>query len=425
MLYVDDTHFERAYFEQCFELFERHPLLGDCKNKRIAVCLSDSAFWIALCLYAKARGGSLFPLAVDTPHDAARRRAERSGCSHLIFGADASALDRIETLPEAAHSGSETREPALIQTSSGTTGEPKYIERSWSSIDVEIESYVRHFAAADRMTPIVACPVNHSYGLISGVLVALARGLEPVIVRNLNPKYILRRLSEAESSLLYSSPTLIATLTLLATEENPLFAVMTSGTLMQKSWFEGVRKKVRHLHQQYGCSEAGCVTLGQDITAANDLGTPLPHVELVTGASAASPQEILVKLLGGKTIEPRDLGYLDGGRLHFVSRLDDMINVSGLNVYPSEVEEVVLELPGITDAVVYKRNHGFGSDQVCLHFVSEATVPHRQIREWCAARLASHQVPLSITQVDSIPKLPNGKVSRKALSDASARPEAS
>jgi 3,4-dihydroxybenzoate---[aryl-carrier protein] ligase len=50
-------------------------------------------------------------------------------------------------------------------------------------------------------------------GLISGVLVALKRGTQPVIISNLNPKYILRRLYDTPSALLYASPTLIATLT--------------------------------------------------------------------------------------------------------------------------------------------------------------------------------------------------------------------
>jgi fatty-acyl-CoA synthase len=197
---------------------------------------------------------------------------------------------------------------------------------------------------------------------------------------------------------------------------------MTSGTLLQKSTFENIRKKVQHLHQQYGCSEAGCVTLGRDIGAANELGTPLPHVELIAGTSAAEPREIVVKV-AGKTIETRDLGYVERNALHFVARLDDMINVSGLNVYPSEVEEVVLEMPGVTDAVVFKRSHGFGNDQVCLDFVSERSLARREIREWCAKKLAGYQMPMSITQVASIPKLPNGKVSRKAIAEAAARRE--
>ena len=420
MLYVDDNYFDQQYIERCFALFDQHPVIGQCRGKCLTVCLSDIAFWIALCLYVKQNAGSVFPLSVDTPLEAARCRAERSGSDYLLFGADGeAALGSIEVL-DTTQPGTGARVPALIQMSSGTTGEPKYITRSWASIDTEIESYVRHFSVANDMTPIVACPVNHSYGLICGVLVALKRGVTPVIIKNLNPKYILRKLNESVSPLLYSSPTLVTAITMLAKEDKPIFAVMTSGTQMQQAWFEGVRKKVRHLHQQYGCSEAGCITLGQDITVANQLGTPLPHVELIAGSSATEPKEVLVKLPGGHMIETRDLGYLQSGNLYFVSRLDDMINVAGLNVYPSEVEEVVLQMPEVTDAVVFKRAQGLGNDQVCLHFVAAFTLPHQQIREWCAERLARHQVPMNIVQVETIAKLPNGKVSRKALAETSA-----
>jgi acyl-CoA synthetase (AMP-forming)/AMP-acid ligase II len=248
----------------------------------------------------------------------------------------------------------------------------------------------------------------------------LKRGVQPVVVTNPNPKHILRKLLEATSPLLYSSPPLIAAVTMLAREDAPIFAVMTSGTLLKQATFDTIRKKVRHLHQQYGCSEAGCVTLGQDIGAANEVGTPLPHLELMAGMSAADPQEIVLKL-DAKVVETRDLGYFEAGKLYYLSRIDDMINVSGLNVYPSEVEEVVLQMPEVVDAVVFKSGHDFGSDQVCLQFVAERAIEHGQIREWCAKKLASYQVPMRIAQVETIPKLPNGKISRKTLAEDSAR----
>lgn len=418
MLYVDDTRFDREHFDRWFERFARHEVLSACANKRIAVCTGEPAFWIALCLFIKQRGGSVFPLPADSPRDAAHRRAQQSGCAYLLFGATGeAALDS----PELVMTEVEPRaKGVLVQMSSGTTGEPKFVERSWASIDEEVEAYVRHFDPEHRLTPVVACPVTHSYGLICGVLVPLRRGRQPVVVNNLNPKFILRKLGEIERPILYSSPTLIATITMLMRPGQTIHAIMTSGTLMQDAWFDKVKARVEHLHQQYGCSEAGCVALGEDISRANELGTPLPHIRLTTGTSAEAPAEIVIELPGGKIVHTQDLGYSDGGKLHFVSRLDDMINVAGLNVYPAEVEAVVLEFPGITDAVVYKRSHGFGSDQVCLAFTSQEPVTDHEIRAWCSARLARHQVPMRVDRLAQIPKLPNGKVRRKTLAETLA-----
>lgn len=417
MIHVDDEEHNQEYFNILFARFAAHPMLSQCAGRRLAVCLKDTALWIGLCLFIKENGGTVFPLPVDTPLEAARRRAERSGCEVLIVSHDDVVLEAVEIKPTVAFPDTP---PGLIQTSSGTTGEPKFIERSWASIDAEIESYVRHFPEANAWTPIVACPVTHSYGLICGVLVALRRGMQPVIIRNLNPKFILRKLRDFPTSILYSSPAMIATLAMFVKEDAPLWAVMTSGTVLQKATFEALGKKVRHLYQQYGCSEAGCLSLGTALQAANDQGLPLPHNTITAGANAGEPADILVTLPDGRRVETRDLGYFEDGRLHFVSRIDEMINVAGFNVYPSEVEEVILTMPGIRDAVIFKKTRGFGGDQVCLQFVSDEEISADAVRDFCAGKLAAHQTPMNIARVETIPRLPNGKISRKALALESA-----
>lgn len=418
MINVNDAHFEQAYFERWYSRFDAHPQLGRGSGERIAVCTSDTAFWLALCLYAKEHGLTVFPLPADTPLTAARRRADRGKCTSLLFGdSGETALERLESLGR-DDAPAEARLPGLIQTSSGTTGEPKFIERSWVSIDHEISAYLEHFSQVHDSDPIIACPVTHSYGLISGVLASLARAKAPLVVANLNPKYLLRKAMSARNPLLYSSPTLVTTMTILAPTDCRNLSVVTSGSTLHKAWFNGIKSKVLHLHQQYGCSEAGCVSVGKDISAPNDLGEPLPHVRVKSGTAVTEPSEILVSLVDGKVIETRDLGYIHEERLHFVSRIDEMINVSGLNVYPAEVEEVVLQMPEIEDAVAFAGERALGHHQVCLRFTAKQTIAAERIRDWCSERLAHHQVPMIIQQVSTIPRLPNGKISRRTLSQS-------
>lgn len=413
MIYLNDEHFDKNYFEQCYQEFKHHDVLGNCQGKRITACISDAAVWIALCIYARDQGISVFPLPAGTPEEALRRRAKLSA-SHYQVMADSMGdlLEKIEKISD----HEDDSEPVLVQMSSGTTGEPKCIDRSWTSIDIELQNYIENFDDLSQMTAVVACPVNHSYGLICGILASIKRGSEPVIITNFNPKYIINKVRETVSPILYSSPALITTITMMVKAEQPIHAIMTSGTLMQATWLEQAEKKCEKLYQQYGCSEVGCIALGGDIKSIHDQGFPLPHLKVASGSSPDQLSEIVVTTENNTIISTRDLGFLDSNnRLHFISRIDEMINVSGLNVYPAEVEKVVMDMPGIRDAVVFKKKHMFGNDQVCLQFIAEQDVADEKIRAWCSQYLNKYQVPIQITQVKNIERLPNGKVSRKAL----------
>lgn len=418
MFYVDDHLLDRSYLERVYSLLDAHPVIGRASALRVAVRVSDAAFWLGLCLYMKERGKSVFPLPADAPREAARRRAQRAGCEYLFFGVREDALETPELIRVPDASPPWASRPSLIQMSSGTTGAPKVVDRSWSDIDVEVEHYARDFTAASTTTPIVAAPVTHSYGLISGVMAAIARGAAPRVVSNLNPKYVLRKIAETPAPLVYSSPSLIRTLCMLAASGQSSFSIVTSGTTLPRASFESILTKVERLHQQYGCSEAGCITVAEDIRDASDLGVPLSHLRVETGTGARAPGPVVVELPDGSTIETGDLGYFERGRLRFLARVDDMINVAGLKVYPTEVEEVVLEMPEVSEAVVFGRSRGLGHQEVALQFVSDREVSSDVIRAFCAARLMSFQVPMSITRVETIAKLPNGKISRKALADA-------
>jgi acyl-coenzyme A synthetase/AMP-(fatty) acid ligase len=269
------------------------------------------------------------------------------------------------------------------------------------------------------MTPVVACPATHSYGLICGILVALKRGQTPVIVNTANPKYLLKVLRETKRPLLYSSPAILHTLARLLPEGERIHATMTSGTLLPDAWFSLIRAKSHHMFQQYGCSESGCIAINPDVTATGEMGFVLPHLIAETGAGADDAGEIVVKNADGITIHTRDLGYSrSDGMLVFISRMDDMINVSGLNVYPKDVEDAVMVMPAITDAVAFRKSDRYAGERVALLFSAAETVAPQAVREWCARHLANHQLPMEILQIDTIPRQANGKISRR---DVAAR----
>ncbi|KQT89900.1 IucA/IucC family protein [Methylobacterium sp. Leaf469] len=410
MIEIDGRRIGADEMEAAIRRVEARAGLTGGDGERVAARFGDTPTCLAFILAARRRGATLLPIHPALPDAGARRLAERAGC-HRLF------LDNLDGEVLAGAPPPVPGEGQLLQMSSGTTGEPKCIARAWSAVEREIESYVAAFPEPDGMTPVVACPITHSYGLICGLLVGLRRGRVPVILDTTNPKYLLRRLREIERPLLYTAPALLHTLSRLLPEGERIHAAMTSGTLLPGPWFGAIRARVEHLFQQYGCSETGCIAVNPDLRRADVIGRPLPHHRVRAGEDADHPAEIVVEGEGG-AVRTADLGYLGpDGMLVFVSRLDDTINVSGLNVYPGEVEDVVMAMPGVTDAVAFARPDPFAGERVTLLFSAEAPVPPRDLQDWCRRWLAGHQVPGQAVQVSAIPRQANGKISRREVAE--------
>ncbi|MGD6993765.1 AMP-binding protein [Sutcliffiella horikoshii] len=409
MFFINDQFYSKGDLHQQFERFDQMNVLRDCRKKRIAVCTNNVFDALALTLYIKDNGGSVVPIHAATPRDAAIRVAHKSSSHILLFENFNSPIlminDRVE------------KQGVLVQMSSGTTGEPKCLERSWEDIQEEIDSYNKSLPVDKGTVPIIACPISHSYGLISGVLTALDRETNPIILHNLNPKYVLKKLMETPNHLLYASPAFIDTLTKLSPQDFSFHNVMTSGMLMSAKCLEDLKSKTNRVLQQYGCSEAGCIAINPDVQEPHEMGFPLGHFTLKAGQDKNDPKEVIVHGKR-KVIHTNDIGYInDSGSLCLLGRRDDMINVAGLNVYPHEVEEVLLKAPHIQEVVAYKKPDAFAGERVCVQFVASSFMEEARLRDWCVKQLAPHQVPVEYIQVEKIPTLPNGKISRKLVGE--------
>lgn len=406
MLFINEDHYTRAEVAQAFKRYEQIRFLQDAEQWRVAVCLTDAFEWLTLFLYIREKGGSVVPIHAASPKEAALRTAKASKSNVLFYGT----LEKPIVLHE-----EKQQEGTLVQLTSGTTGEPKCILRTWASIEEELDSYNQALAMNADIPPVVACPITHSYGLLCGVMASIKRGAEPIIVTHSNPKYVLKLLRKYPVHLFYAAPALLYGLIQLSEEAKPFDLVMTSGTLLPGIWLERLLQKSGRVLQQYGCSEAGCISVHPAVQNPDEMGTPLSHISIKAGTEE-KPDEIIV-YKKDQIIHTKDVGYITAkGNLHFLARLDDTINVAGLNVYPHEVENVLLEIPGVEEAVVYKRTDSFSGERVCAKYVSAAGVDEQDIRNWCRSRLAPHQIPIEIIAASSIPALSNGKINRKQLS---------
>jgi long-chain acyl-CoA synthetase len=114
-----------------------------------------------------------------------------------------------------------------------------------------------------------------------------------------------------------------------------------------------------------------------------------------------------------------DIGVADErGYFKIVDRKKDMILVSGFNVYPNEVEDVVTQMPGVRECAAIGVNDAKAGEAVKLCIVrSDPAVTEAQVRAYCEANLTGYKRPKIVEFRDDLPKTPVGKILRRELRD--------
>ncbi len=197
----------------------------------------------------------------------------------------------------------------------------------------------------------------------------------------------------------------------------------------------------------YGATEAGSVCCAYDYTEfsgmQNCVGRCTPHSKITIvdeqrrefvatkerpGFLAVSGDTLMdgylndpvrtAKVMSDNTLYTRDLGYVnDAGFVFVIGRLGDIINCGGLKIAPAEVENVVMQYPGIEDCACFGISDRITGMAVKLNIVATDSdhFDFRGFRCFLQAHLAHHEIPSRIECVSHIPKTPNGKIDRKRL----------
>ncbi|HEY9263454.1 MAG TPA: hypothetical protein VIQ11_02475, partial [Mycobacterium sp.] len=115
-----------------------------------------------------------------------------------------------------------------------------------------------------------------------------------------------------------------------------------------------------------------------------------------------------------------DMGYVDeNGYIYLVDRRHDLIISGGLNVYPTEVENAVMDVEGVREVAVVGAPHEKWGQRVTAVVAGTATA--EQITEHCRSVLAAYKIPREILIVDELPKSSTGKILRRLAVDMVAQ----
>lgn len=352
---------------------------------------------------------------------------------------------------------------ALILHSGGTTGVPKNIVLSNGNINAIMEQAKIVFPQVGTDDSFLSIlPLFHCFGLVVCVHAPLCLGASCILIPQFDAKRFDKLITKYRPSVLAGVPTLFEALITNTHMENVDLSyvkyVVSGGDSLNNVKNDKVNKFLKEHHceatimQGYGMTESsGPATIGGcGSNKPGSIGIPLPSnlvkiVEPTTGIEVAlgevgeicltgpnvmkgylndpkATAEILKEHEDGKKwIHTGDLGYLDDdGVLFYVQRLKRMLIVSGYNVYPAHVEEVIMEHPDVETCGVIGIPHPY-KVQVPKAFivlkegVEDTFQVKKSIKDHCKKKLASYMIPKEFEYRKSLPKTMIGKVNYREL----------
>jgi long-chain acyl-CoA synthetase len=339
---------------------------------------------------------------------------------------------------------------AVLAFTSGTAGAPRAAMLSHGNLLGNIDQGATAQAGIGPGDVVYGVlPLFHIFGLNVVLGLAMARGACVVLVQRFDPSTALDTIRDRKVTVLPGAPPLWLAFAHFDDAPADSFAsVRLALTGAAKMPEEAIRK----LHDRFGLqlSEGyGLTEAGPTVTSS--AGSPLKpgsvgkvlggmQVRLVDESGddvlAGDAGEIWVKgpnVFQGYWNDPEATarvltadGWLrtgdiatvdDDGALYLVDRAKDLIIVSGFNVYPAEVEEVIAEHPGVAEVGVIGVPHPHSGEAVKAFVVAEpdADLDEEQLIQWCLDHLARYKCPSKVIFVDELPRNLSGKLLRRSL----------
>ncbi len=340
---------------------------------------------------------------------------------------------------------------AALLFTSGTAGVPRAAMLTHGNLAANLHQVQNAPVRCTRPDDVTLCvvPLFHVLGLNSILDLALYAGATIVLIERFDPVSMLEMVADEQASILVGPPTMWAALSRI---ENPPPAAMVSVRLAVSGAAPIPARVVRDCHDRlgidiaegYGLTEASpsvCLSAGTGAPIGS-IGRPVPGIELrLVDADGddvyiGDAGEIIVRgdnIFPGYWQDPEATirvldsdGWLhtgdvavvdDDGYLFIVDRVKDLIIVSGFNVYPAEVERVLVTHPAVAEAAVVGVSHPHTGEAVKAYVVprSGRAIEEDDLIDWCATELARYKCPSKIDEVDELPHGLGGKILRRQL----------
>ncbi len=319
----------------------------------------------------------------------------------------------------------------LVLQTSGTTGNAKEAPHK-PSLFTYLNPFItlmNRLKLLNYNTAYIGTPIYHGYG-IAILLLFITLGKKAVNCKGFDSKKACALILAHQVEVITVVPLMLDKLLKHNVEDlKSLACVASGGAMLQPRLINETRMKLGEvLYNLYGTSEAGLtmVATPQDLTYSTlTIGKKINGVRLKV--LDHKMQEIEAGKIGQfcirnkwSWIETGDLGYQDHQGYYFLcGRNDDMIVSGGENVYPIEIEQVLILHPLVEDlAVVGISDEEFGQRlKAFVLLVENASVTEEELLEWLRSKISRFQLPKTITFVDHIPYTDLGKQNKKQLKE--------
>ena len=348
---------------------------------------------------------------------------------------------------------------AVLQYTGGTTGVSKgavLLHRNVIANVLQSEAWnqpvTKLVPASEQLTTVCALPLYHIFAFTVGMMLSMRTGGKLILIPN--PRDLPAVLKELSKHVIHSFPAVNTLFNGLANHPDfntvdwsHLKVSVGGGTAVQsavaKLWFE---KTGCPICEGYGLSETSPSASCNPVTAkeyTSTIGVPLPSTylklldddghEVAIGQSGEiaikgpqvmagywqRPDETAKVMTADGFFKSGDIGVMDErGFFKIVDRKKDMILVSGFNVFPTELEDVVSQLEGVLECACVGVADAKTGEAVKLVIVKKnPDLSEAQVRAYCKENLTGYKQPKVVEFRTELPKTPVGKILRRELRD--------
>jgi long-chain acyl-CoA synthetase len=346
---------------------------------------------------------------------------------------------------------------AVLQYTGGTTGVSKgavLLHRNLIANILQAEAWyqpaLKKIPAGEQLTTVCALPLYHIFGFNSNMMMGMRLGGCNILIPN--PRDIGATVAELRKHRFHSFPAVNTLFNAIANHPDAdkidwsgLQVSVGGGMAVQsataKRWLE---KTGCPIVEGYGLSEtspSACCNPVDGSAFNGTIGLPMPNTELALldddgqPVPAGQAGEIAIRgpqVMAGYWQRPEetakvmtadgffrsgDIGTMDErGYFKIVDRKKDMILVSGFNVYPNEVEDVIANMPGVLECAAVGMPDDKAGEVVKVVVVKkDQQLSAADVKAYCEANLTGYKRPKVVEFRNELPKTPVGKVLRREL----------